>query len=944
MTRRETKRELNPVQTQQPRSIASPQSSVAKTRKQRTPQPPSLTRETSRSQIARRSSQVAPLPTTTQRMESPSKNPKSDSKSRQVQPRSLAVSRGQQGVAGAIRERNLQNATGGMVSPATQASDSARRRQSVSTPSPQQLLTPTQTAVSRRSRSQANSPTTTLKATTTVASSLTGSKAPSDQTLQASAAASQIAARATPAAASAQAGQTEIDLGPTKIVASSTPASERSGGGAPDPGTFDQRDSARLSRSSSDSLPTLSAQVTAQTAAQSAPESRETGEAETQPNARALVHAREGADSPNSYDRATAEQTGPMSDAGVVSDDATQLADNRQRAASEVPLAMGDAEDDDEERKRNGSRNTQLAQGPNLSRQVEMGIGQNTEGQPDSKLGQLSESLAADMIERAAGSVGGTIARGAANGLLQSAAALPVTDFSGSGKSDQRQRTSRETSASGLASAATGKGRRGNASSELPQLSRTGTANNRQLASSSRSNQGPGTGSGLKASSMATERSNNNAGARLEIVAVEGPAGLADSPAPSVGVPNRPASRDSDQLMPDFQQRFRSKQAGGTPAYNPDAFTAKQAFRGRQAGTNRSAAPSTEASIELGLEFLARNQKEDGSWALEGFDRGHRIHDDYQLISDSAATGLAVLAFQGAGYTHKEFKYAPLLDKALKSLISRQLPSGCLYVDSETKSDDFCRMYSHAIATLALCEAYGMTRDPDLKEPAEKALEWITNTQDPDKGGWRYYAELKRRRSDTSVTGWMLMALQSARLAELKIETETLEGIEKWLELAVDNQPHLYRYNPYSIDTETDNRSGNRTPTPSMTAVGLLMKIYTGLGKNNPTLDAGAQYLLDQQLPSDSNSMARDTYYWYYATQVIKHVDGEPWEKWNNQLHPLLGRTQIKTGEMAGSWHPYDPVPDRWGQHAGRLYVTTMNLLSLEVRYRLLPLYEETLE
>ena len=84
----------------------------------------------------------------------------------------------------------------------------------------------------------------------------------------------------------------------------------------------------------------------------------------------------------------------------------------------------------------------------------------------------------------------------------------------------------------------------------------------------------------------------------------------------------------------------------------------------------------------------------------------------------------------------------------------------------------------------------------------------------------------------------------------------------------------------------------------------------------------------------------RDTYYWYYATQVLKHVDGEQWQSWNNALRPMLIRTQENSGDYAGSWNPYEPVPDRWGQFGGRLYVTTMNLLSLEVRHRLLPIYK----
>ena len=66
------------------------------------------------------------------------------------------------------------------------------------------------------------------------------------------------------------------------------------------------------------------------------------------------------------------------------------------------------------------------------------------------------------------------------------------------------------------------------------------------------------------------------------------------------------------------------------------------------------------------------------------------------------------------------------------------------------------------------------------------------------------------------------------------------------------------------------------------------------------------------------------------------------WEAWNSRLHPLLVDAQIQAGELAGSWNPYTPVPDRWAVHAGRLYVTTMNLLSLEVYYRHLPIYADT--
>ena len=127
-----------------------------------------------------------------------------------------------------------------------------------------------------------------------------------------------------------------------------------------------------------------------------------------------------------------------------------------------------------------------------------------------------------------------------------------------------------------------------------------------------------------------------------------------------------------------------------------------------------------------------------------------------------------------------------------------------------------------------------------------------------------------------------------------------------------------------------------------MTAVGLLMKMYSNWERDDERLRRGADWLLEQQMPSDATSALRDTYYWYYATQVMKHMGGEYWKKWNEKLHPLLVDSQLKSGELAGSWDPYGPVPDRWGSFGGRLYVTTMNLLSLEVRYRLLPLYDKT--
>jgi hypothetical protein len=233
-----------------------------------------------------------------------------------------------------------------------------------------------------------------------------------------------------------------------------------------------------------------------------------------------------------------------------------------------------------------------------------------------------------------------------------------------------------------------------------------------------------------------------------------------------------------------------------------------------------------------------------------------------------------------------------------------------------------------------------MTQDPELREPAQKAIDFLVESQHPERGGWRYSP---RYGSDTSVTGWAMMALKSGELANLEVPADVYQRIEQWLEKsqASSREPYLYRYNPYAPNTDKQ-RHGRKAST-TMTSVGLLMRLYLGWRRDSENMALGADFLAEN-LPSlgTVNDPQRDTYYWYYATQVMFHMGGDHWKAWNGRLHPLLVKSQVQQGPMAGSWHPREPVPDRWAPHAGRLYVTTMNLLSLEVYYRHLPLYEDT--
>jgi len=129
-----------------------------------------------------------------------------------------------------------------------------------------------------------------------------------------------------------------------------------------------------------------------------------------------------------------------------------------------------------------------------------------------------------------------------------------------------------------------------------------------------------------------------------------------------------------------------------------------------------------------------------------------------------------------------------------------------------------------------------------------------------------------------------------------------------------------------------------------MTAESMLMLMYMGHDRNEPGMAEGADFVLEQ-LPSlgDGTDMKRNSYYWYYASQAMFHMSGDYQEKWSTQFKQIADATQTKEGPAAGSWHPTKPVPDVWGQHGGRMLVTTLHLLMLELEneYRVLPLFQE---
>jgi len=344
-------------------------------------------------------------------------------------------------------------------------------------------------------------------------------------------------------------------------------------------------------------------------------------------------------------------------------------------------------------------------------------------------------------------------------------------------------------------------------------------------------------------------------------------------------------------------------------------------------GERNGATPASEASVEAALAYLARHQRNNGSWTVRldeepcsgQCDHGGFEKDPHEI----AATGLALLCFLGAGHTMHTGEYSEQVSRGVYFLVQNlKIHSGRgTWLTTVAKSE----MYEHGIATLALCEALAMTGDAELRDTCQAAITHIIYAQHTD-GGWDYHPKSP---GDLSIVGWQVMALKSAVSAKLAVNAETVRGIDLFLRQHSKGE-FMFVY-----------RNGLK-PSASMTAIGTLMRIFRGWSKTDPAMIKAIDYLAKEG-PSSS-----DVYYNYYATQVLFHHHGKSWKDWNERMREYLVNSQEKNGHMAGSWwfltDPKNPASVIANQTGGRLYVTAMCCLTLEVYYRYLPVYDSVTE
>ncbi|HTF90823.1 MAG TPA: prenyltransferase/squalene oxidase repeat-containing protein [Planctomycetota bacterium] len=352
-------------------------------------------------------------------------------------------------------------------------------------------------------------------------------------------------------------------------------------------------------------------------------------------------------------------------------------------------------------------------------------------------------------------------------------------------------------------------------------------------------------------------------------------------------------------------------------------------------GRGQNGSSGTEIPLGDSLKWLKAHQSPDGSWDCDGFmsncgqlQAGSSCDGPGEGTHDVGMTGLAMLAFLGDGSTTREGPYKEQVAKAVKWLKEQQETDTGVY--GERVGHSF--MYDHAIATLAMCEAYYFSRNPLLRRSAQDAINFITRARNPY-GAWRY-ASPPAGDNDTSVSGWCVFAMASAQEGGLTIDPEGFIGASQWIEDMTDPATGRTGYDTIGSASSRVGGLNEQYPTDkgeAMTSVAILSRVFMGQDvAKNPLVDKGAD-LLKKHLPEwDADGLGNDMYYWYYGSYALFQLGGPRWEAWNKAAKQTLLAGQRKDGDMQGSWDP----KDAWGHSGGRVYTTALGALCLEVYFR----------
>jgi len=371
--------------------------------------------------------------------------------------------------------------------------------------------------------------------------------------------------------------------------------------------------------------------------------------------------------------------------------------------------------------------------------------------------------------------------------------------------------------------------------------------------------------------------------------------------------------------------RARPAPAAVRPAPSDRPFAPGEGLAPLRPADARPAADGVPAA----LDWLARHQSPGGPWDGDGFGtrcEGGRCPGAGGPLHDVGLTGLATAAFLGAGETHGTPRHGETVRLALRWLKGVQDAEGCF---GPRTSQHF--VYDHALATIAMAEAWGATQSPMFRGSAESGVRFIVAAQNPYLG-WRY--GVRPMDNDTSVTAWMVLALGTGRTAGLEVPADAFRGAAAWFDRVTEPERGRAGYTARGNGPARPMEMIDRFPpdrSESPTAAALAGRFQCGQSAADEPVRKGLD-LLARCPPAWDERGSVDFPYWFFGTQAAFRAGGEHWRTWSGALDGALRPTQRgeADGCARGSWDPADP----WGAEGGRVYSTALNALTLEILLR----------
>jgi hypothetical protein len=341
--------------------------------------------------------------------------------------------------------------------------------------------------------------------------------------------------------------------------------------------------------------------------------------------------------------------------------------------------------------------------------------------------------------------------------------------------------------------------------------------------------------------------------------------------------------------------------------------------------------PQSEAALERGLAWLAKNQGVEGNWGS----------------NDLGLVGMGALAFMSAGHAPGRGKYGREVEKALDFVVSRSKPSGLLNI-SDAQRD----MYNHGLATFVLGQAHGMqtTKDRKLNRVLDSALKLIANTQCED-GGWDYKANRQHAGHDLSLAVMQAKALRSAVDSGLEVPPEVITQAIRSV-----RDHYASRGGRGATEAEQQRLPGQFTyskggggGTIAMAACGVVCLQEFGqyddwrIPKNMEVIQAAIGEI--PRTRSRDGSMPFDAYTLYYVGQALYQVNGDYWKNNYPKLRDYLVDSQVTDQanlQNHGAWRDHGARGGgRVGGKDGELYATSVACFILAIPNRYLPILQE---